>query len=186
MKFKTLSKLLAIGAALFVSSWGVASASTVPFSTGYVHPLGSASYDPSTYQFSDTYTFSSTRSGAAKVYWDFTKPKFGGAAYDSLSFLISGPGISSPIGVSNALTSTFNPFFLPMVGGDVYTLTVAGKLNSAFVNAPTNGDPQYLVAVSAVPLPAAALLFGSLLVGGAALGRNKKKDSENASAAVAA
>ena len=87
----------------------------------------------------------------------------GGGESINLNFL-------STTGISDQKEASF---FVELVGGVVYTLTIDGTVD-------LDGDPEYATVafksagLTETPLPAAAWLFGSVLLGGAAWRKRKQ------------
>ena len=61
-------------------------------------------------------------------------------------------------------------FFFDLIAGAINTFAVTGTANPVFA-----GPVSYNIALSAIPLPPAALLFGTALVGMGFLARRKRR-----------
>ena len=81
------------------------------------------------------------------------------ALYDTLA--------NMAIGLTAALDYGTNSLYTSLSGGTNYLLAFTGEIGTSY-----NAD------VSAVPVPAAGILFASALLGAGALGRRKKKSAK--------
>jgi hypothetical protein len=117
--------------------------------------------------FSDNFTFNVAPTGS-KVSFQPTADQPGNYANLVFSVIDSALNVIRSINLTDANgVGTFDKIWQALTPG-TYTLNVAGTLTGS-------GETKYGVTVSTVPLPPAAIAFGTALIGMGFLGRRRKK-----------